>query len=111
MAVDQTDLIDFVSTGADATVMLGIADHLSWTDEAHHLQQLQHKLNRYLDFLNSGELAETFPQSADCRPIVRVHFVNSPTATAEQFLSKAASSIEAEGVMFTYDILQSSENA
>jgi hypothetical protein len=105
MAVDERNIIDFVSAGKDGTVTLSIADHLSWDDEQQHLYQLQEKLNRYMDFINSGELAEKFPEAADLRPIIKVHFVHPPTAAAKEVLSKAASLIEAERVSFTFDTL------
>jgi hypothetical protein len=105
MAVDERNVIDFVSTGKDGTVTLSIADHLSWADEPQHLYQLQEKLNRYMDFVNSGELAEKFPEAADLRSVIKVHFVHPPTSSAKEFLSKVASLVEAEAVSFAYDTL------
>lgn len=104
MAVDERNIIDFVSTGKDGTVTLSIADHLAWDDEQEHLYHLQEKLNRYMDFINSGELAEKFPEAADLRPVIRVHFVHPPTPAAKEFLSKVTALIEAEAVSFTYGI-------
>jgi hypothetical protein len=105
MAVHESNIIDFVSSGKDGTVTLSVADHLAWEDEPDHLYQLQEKLNCYMKFINNGELAEKFPEAADLRPLIKVHFIHPPTATAKEFLSKVNSLIEAEGVSFTYDIL------
>ena len=105
MAVDERNVIDFVSTGKDGTVTLSIADHLSWDDEQQPLYQLQEKLNRYTEFIDSGELAEKLPEAADLRPVIRVHFVHPPTPAAQEFLSTATSLIESEAVSFTYDTL------
>jgi hypothetical protein len=110
MSVEQTDIIDFVSTAEGGTVALSVSDHLSWADERSHLTQLQDKLNRYLDFINSGELVDKFPETADLRPVVRVYFVHAPTETAQEFLDKTAASIEAEGVGFTHTVLPRTEN-
>jgi hypothetical protein len=71
MAVDERGIIDFVSAGKDGTVTLSVADHLSWADEQQHLYRLQEKLNRYMDFINNGELAEKFPEVADLRPLIK----------------------------------------
>jgi hypothetical protein len=109
MSVGEKDIIDFVST-KDDVVTLSIADHLSWDDERSHLAQLQDKLNRYLDFINSGELVDKFPEAADHRPLVRVYFLHPPTKTAHEFLDKASTSIEAEGVGFTHTMLPPPEN-
>src|SRR5258708_40148109 len=88
MSVSDTDLIDFVSE-KDGRVTLSVADHLTWDEEGAHLVQLQDKLNRYCDFINSGELADKFPKLADARPLIRVHFVHAPSSAAERFLSLA----------------------
>jgi hypothetical protein len=110
MAIDDPHSVDFVST-AGGTVTLSIADHLDWADEPHHLWCLQEKLNCYAIFINSGELVDKFPEAADQRPLIKVHFVHPPTNTARDFLSKAASAIEAEGISFSYDTLPATPNA
>jgi len=110
MAVDDPTTIDFVST-KDGVVTLSVADHLDWSDQDTHLARLQDKLNTYAEFINSGELVEKFPESADRRPLIKVHFVHSPTAAAKDFLAKAASAVEAEGISFSYDTLPAPPNA
>jgi len=109
MSISDEHIIDLVSKSPDGKVTLSVADHLPWDAEAEgdHLVQLQAKLNRYLDFMNGGELADKFPELADHRPIIRVHFVHTPSPTAERFLALAARSIQAEGVDFTYGLLPS----
>lgn len=104
MAVHERDIIDFVSS-KDRCVTLGVADQLTWDDEADHLAQLQAKLNRYMDFIDGGELVDKFPETAHFRPLIRVHFVHAPTPSAEAFLVRTRSAIEAEGVGFSYSQL------
>jgi hypothetical protein len=104
MSIEEANIIDFVGT-KDDSVTLAVSDHPSWIDERHHLAQLQDKLNRYLDFINSGELVDKFPETADHRPVVHVYFVHARTQTAQDFLAKTTASIEAEGVGFTYSVL------
>ncbi len=106
MSVSDTDLIDFVSE-KDGRVTLSVADHLTWDEEGAHLVQLQDKLNRYCDFINSGELADKFPKLADARPLIRVHFVHAPSSAAERFLALAADSIREEGIDFAYGLVSS----
>jgi hypothetical protein len=110
MAIDERNIIDIVST-KDGTVALSVADHLDWADESAHLERLQDKLNCYAEFINSGEFVDKFPQAADQRPLIKIHFVHPPTAAARDFLSKAASVIEAEGISFSYDTLPATRNA
>jgi len=110
MAVQDRNIIDIVST-KDGTVTLSVADHLDWADERAHLERLQDKLNCYAEFINSGEFVEKFPEAADRRPLIKIHFVHPPTAAARDFLSKAASAIESEGISFSYDTLPGTPNA
>ncbi len=104
MSVSDKDLIDLVSEKG-GRVTLSVADHLPWDEEGTHLVQLQAKLNRYLDFINSGELADKFPKLADARPLIRVHFIHAPSPAAERFLALASQSIPDEGIDFTYGLL------
>ena len=102
MSVDEPNIIDFVSTAEDRTVTVSVSDHLPWDTESEHLTHLQAKLNRYLDFINSGELVDQFPEAADHRPLIRIHFMHAPTPAAERFLARVSAAIEQEGVGFTY---------
>jgi hypothetical protein len=110
MAVDQPNSIDLVTTG-DGVVTLSVADHLDWANEYWHVEQLQAKLNCYLEFIDSGELVDKFPEAGDQRPCITVHFVYSPTAAARDFLLATASTIEAQGIGFSYDVLPAKPNA
>jgi hypothetical protein len=61
MTVEQPKVIDFVSTSKERTrVYLTISDHLDWSedDEEHHLLSLQEKIQNYLHFVESGQLAK-----------------------------------------------------
>ena len=65
MTVEQPKVIDFVSTNKEGTrVYLTISDHLDWRadDEEHHLLSLQEKINHYLHFAESGQLAKYRPE-------------------------------------------------
>ena len=108
MSVEEHNLIDFVSTGADRTVTLSVSDHLAWDTESEHLSHLKTKLNRYFDFINSGELVDRFPEAADHRLFIRVHFLHAPTSTAEEFLNRFRTAAEEEGVGFIHGPITSS---
>ena len=61
MTVEQPEVIDFVSTNNERTrVYLTISDHLDWSDdeEEHHLYFLHEKIQNYLHFVRSGQLAK-----------------------------------------------------
>ena len=46
-------------------VVLTISDHLDWSDSIAHQKILQEKLNRYLAFVESGEIMESYPDAKD----------------------------------------------
>jgi hypothetical protein len=57
VSVEQTDIIDIISTDrATGHVVLTISDHLDWSDSTAHQMLLQTKLNRYLAFVESDEI-------------------------------------------------------
>jgi len=96
VSVDNANVIDACSIDkGTAEVVLSIFDHLSWTD-ATHLAVLQGKINRYLDFIDSGQLLEDYPQGKG-RPIQIAIWLKYPPddvgkkflATAEAVLQKA----------------------
>ncbi|OWA34218.1 hypothetical protein B9G55_18015 [Saccharibacillus sp. O16] len=47
---------------ASGRVVLLIADHLDWEDEAGHLNKLQDKINAYLAFVQNGEIDNLYPE-------------------------------------------------
>jgi hypothetical protein len=62
MTVEQTGVIDYIGVEiATGKVVLTIVDHLEWTDVSGHVSLLQEKVNRYLAFVECGEIAESFP--------------------------------------------------
>ncbi len=86
MSVEDTSVIDFISLDASATeVELTISDHLDWSDSERHVQLLQSKIYRYLDFIESGELHRRYPAAADKRMAIRVRAKFPPPPTASVF--------------------------
>jgi hypothetical protein len=78
-------------------VVLTVSDHLDWSDSTAHQLLLQTKLNRYLAFVESGEIVESYPDAKD-RPIeFRVVFQFPPDNGGEAFLLKVRPIIESAG--------------
>ena len=99
MSVEEPDLVDFVGIepGSDK-VVLTVSDHLDWTDETAHLLALQAKLNRYLAFVESGELVEAFPAAAGRRIVIRVITRVPLSQLGEAFVAHAAPLLKAAGI-------------
>lgn len=98
MSIEQTDIVDIIGTDRiTGNVILTISDHLDWCDSTAHQMLLQSKLNRYLAFVESGEILESYPDAKD-RPIVfRVVFQFPPDDAGQAFLAKVRPIIESAG--------------
>ena len=81
MSVEQTSVIDIISADRNTEkVVLTISDHLDWSNSLEHQKLLQEKLNRYLAFVETGEILESYPDAKD-RPVgFRVVFKFAPDA-------------------------------
>ncbi len=78
-------------------VVLTISDHLDWSDSAGHQIILQKKLNRYLAFVESGEILEQYPNAKN-RPVAfRVVFQVPPDDSGHAFIARARAVIESAG--------------
>jgi hypothetical protein len=60
VSVEQTDEVDIVGIDRETGhVVLTVSDHLDWSDSVgHQIILLQKKLNRYLTFVESGEILD-----------------------------------------------------
>jgi uncharacterized protein DUF6572 len=106
MSVEQEAVVDAigVETGS-GTVVLTISDHLQWDESNEHLLTLQNKINRYLAFIESGELLKKYP-NAEGRPVrIDVVCMYEPTPIGRAFLSRAESTIISAGVSFGWRVL------
>ncbi len=72
MAVDNPDVVDIVSIEPSGSVVLTISDHLDWLDSISHQEILQMKINRYLAFVESGEILDRYPDAQGRKVVIRV---------------------------------------
>jgi len=104
MSVDQVNVVDFVSRNKEGEIVLTISDHLAWNKTREHLFVLQEKINTYLRFVESGEIYEKYPEAGGRRIRVDVKFHYQPTLEALAFLDKVKPTIEAAGVIFSFEL-------
>ena len=104
MAVDNPDVIDAVGTSRDTgEVVLTIADHLPWDERHEHLAVLEAKINRYLEFIESGQLAEEYTNAKPGLGVrIQVVFKYCPSRDDERFLEMARQTIEDAGWRFSW---------
>ncbi|UBB89963.1 hypothetical protein J4771_01015 [Candidatus Kaistella beijingensis] len=105
MSVEQIDKVDFISTKPDGNVELTISDHLEWNNRNEHFQILQDKLNSYLNFIESGQLGEEYPNAINKKISIRLIMKFAPDKIAVEFLENCQSIIESENVDFSWKML------
>ncbi|HLZ51994.1 MAG TPA: DUF6572 domain-containing protein [Candidatus Acidoferrum sp.] len=98
MSVEQENIIDIVSLDKKTgDIILTISDHLDWSDSTKHQSFLQAKLNKYLAFVESGEILEHYPDAKGRRAVFNVVFKFKPDLEGRKFLSRARKIIETAG--------------
>ena len=102
MAVDDSGVVDIISIDPHGNVVLTVSDHLDWTDSISHQQTLQVKLNRYLAFVESGEILEQYPKAIGKSVIIEVVTQHDPGASGMEFLDRAAEIIANAGFTFRH---------
>jgi hypothetical protein len=91
MAVDNTNVVDFISTKDDTNeVYLTISDHLDWSSVMDHLLLLQEKINAYLGFIESGDLYTQYPLAYGKQIVINVVGKYDLTEEAIEFYAEAS---------------------
>jgi hypothetical protein len=106
MAVNDPDVVDLVSIDPSGCVVLTISDHLDWLDSISHQQVLQEKINRYLAFVESGEILESYPHAKGRQVIVRVVAKYQPDPAGLQFFDRAKGILAQAGIQFLWNQFQ-----
>ena len=104
VAVDNPNVIDACGIDKDTEeAVLNIADHLPWTAET-HLAVLQAKINRYLDFIESGQLLVDYPE-AKGRPVrIVVWLKYLPDQAGIDFYAQAEITLRRVGTRLSFHI-------
>jgi uncharacterized protein DUF6572 len=109
LSVEQLDIVDVISTDTKTGhVVLTISDHLDWSNSVEHQTALQAKLNKYLAFVESGEILTRYPD-AKGRPVaIKVVFKHKPDNEGWRFLTKAKGVIESAGFSLRHEVFAES---
>ena len=100
MAVDNPEVVDIISVEPSGCVVLTISDHLDWLDSISHQQILQAKINRYLAFVESGEILDCYPHADARSVIIKVVTQCEPDLAGLQFFERAKSALAQAGFQF-----------
>ena len=104
MTIELTEKIDIITLSEETgRIYLNISDHLSWDSPDKRLT-LQNKVNRYLAFIESGEMALNYPQSTVLNPTIHLICKQPPNPTDEIFLLQVREIIEEAGYSFDWKL-------
>ena len=88
MSVEDRNIVDLIGVEKrTGKVILTIADHLDWQNEQNHLSALQAKINRYIEFVESGEVLVAFPKAKGRPLVIEIVAKHSFPESADDFLS------------------------
>jgi hypothetical protein len=106
MTVEQTDVVDIIGLdGNTGEVVLTISDHLDWNESVEHQTTLQNKINKYLAFVESGEIFLRYPKAKGRLIAFNIVFKYTPDADGQEFLSKARRVIESAGFTLRSEVM------
>ncbi|QQR60570.1 hypothetical protein IPH19_04135 [Candidatus Uhrbacteria bacterium] len=100
MSVEQEKIVDFIGDNEAANeVVLFITDHLPWDDSANeHLNLLQKKINKYIAFIESGELVQLRPSAVSKKKVIEVQTKYENSDIANSFYKHAKERMDGSGI-------------
>jgi len=109
VSVEQLDVVDVVSIDKKTGhVILTISDHLDWSNTLEHQTVLQAKFNKYLAFVESGEILARYPDAKDRPVAIKVVFKYKPDLEGWRFLGRAKQVIESAGFSLRHEVFADS---
>jgi hypothetical protein len=109
VSVEQFDVVDIISTDKDSrAVILTISDHLDWSNTVAHQNALQAKFNKYLAFVESGEILTRYPDARNRPAVIKVVFKHKPDPEGWRFLARAKEVIESAGFSLRSEVFAES---
>jgi hypothetical protein len=105
VSVEQFDIVDVISIHQKTGhVVLTISDHLDWSNTIEHQRTLQTKFNKYLAFVESGEILTRYPDARDLPVTFKVVFKYKPDEDGWRFLARAKEVIESAGFNLRHEV-------
>lgn len=106
MSVDNSGVVDAVGVEPSSEkVVLLISDHLDWVNEVSHVAALREKLDRYLRFVESGDLIDSYPKAKGRAVVIQVTAKHALTEAGERFYKVAKPELTAAGIELRFQLL------
>jgi len=95
MSVIELDKVDGMGKSKESNELLFlITDHLDWENEHEHLVILQNKINSYLEFIESKQYVDVYPQDVLDGYVIEIHFQNGMSENCFKFIEVVANQVE-----------------
>lgn len=108
MTIEQADKVDGMGIDTERNeVVLMISDHLEWSDQAQHFPQLEAKIGGYINFVQSGQLAEMMPKSRGLLVGIKLVYKYEPPDEVKRVLDSIVEQLSQMNLRFSYEILPS----
>ncbi|AXO18452.1 hypothetical protein MC79_007630 [Providencia stuartii] len=93
MSIENLSKIDLITVTCEgivpSQVILVITDHLQWSEYTNdHLYQLQEKINKYIEFIESGEMLEKYPDVLGKEIMFKIYFKYSIPNECIEFINR-----------------------
>lgn len=118
MRLTDASTVDYLGLEKDTGyVVVTLVDDCDWEDDIRHLSLLQAKVNRYFDFIESGEvyeqLRETTGQEVVTTTPVKISLLAKyePSGEGLRFLDHVARVAGDVGVRFSFKVLPTGEQS
>ncbi len=112
MRLADPDTVDYLGVEkATGYIVLTLIDDCNWENEHQHLKMLQTKINRYFDFIDSGEvfaeadkvLGREFDRHTPVKLSILAQF--EPVGEGLQFLEHVKNAAQEAKVLFAFKVL------
>jgi hypothetical protein len=101
MSIVDVNKIDGIAIDSndDCRLMLLITDHLDWMEEYEHLLQLQNKINAYINFLESEQYRDVYPEKQFTTYCIEIHFKYEITSNCIKFIDTINKQLSANNIL------------
>ena len=85
--VENPRIIDLIELDKETDVVVfSIIETRNWTNDNEQLDQLQEKLNNYLDYILDGHFLEHYPQYKDKKVCIKVESKQKPHGDSQRLV-------------------------
>jgi len=109
MSIEDLDQIDFISAHTDGYIALTISDHLEWDDNPDHLSILLAKINHYLEFIETGQIYDKYPDAKGRKIVIEIIAKFAPNEDCYYFLLSARKQMVSLGYDLKFGWMENGE--